>query len=150
MRLRKEGRRGTTLVESAVVYPTVFLLLLGLIVAGLGIFRYQEMSSVARKAARYASVHGTGWAKDTGTPPASPTDIYNNAIVPNVAALDLSQLTYSVTYNTNNDPYHTNNVAGQIVATANVVTVTIRYHWIPEGFLGGITLSSTSSTPMQN
>lgn len=150
MRLNKKGRRGTTLVESALVYPIVFLLLLGLIIAGLGIFRYQEMSSVARKAARYASVHGTGWAKDTGNPAATPTDIYNNAIVPNVTGLDLSQLTYSVTYNTSNDPYHTNIVSGQVVPTSNVVSVNVQYQWIPEGFLGGITLSSTSSTPMQN
>jgi Flp pilus assembly protein TadG len=150
MRLSNKGRCGSTLVESALIYPIVFLLLMGLIVAGLGIFRYQEMSSVARKAARYASVHGTGWAKDTGNPAATPTDIYNNAIVPNVTGLDLTQLTYSVTYNTDNDPYHTNTVSGQVVATANVVSVTVKYNWIPEGFLGGITLSSTSSTPMSN
>ncbi len=49
-------------------------------------------------------------------------------------------LTYSVTWNSSNSQFHT--VSGNKVA--NTVTVTVTYHWIPEAFLGGITLSSTS------
>ena len=32
--------------------------------------------------------------------------------------------------------------------TALTVTVTLTYRWVPEAFLGGVTLSSTSVMPM--
>jgi Flp pilus assembly protein TadG len=53
-------------VECAIIYPVVFLLLLGLVIGGIGIFRYQETASLARAAARYASTHGAQYRKDTG------------------------------------------------------------------------------------
>jgi Flp pilus assembly protein TadG len=150
MRWRRKQRAGATLVECALVYPVTFLLLLGLMVGGVGMFRYQQVASLARRAARYASVHGSQYARDTGNPAATPADIYNNAIAPYAVALDLSKLQQppSVSYNTSNQPYHTNVVNGNIVATTNTVTVTITYQWLPEVYLGGITLTSTSVMPM--
>jgi Flp pilus assembly protein TadG len=156
MRLQRQKRPGATVVESAVVSPVVFLLVLGLLVGAAGIFRYQEMATLARRAARYASVHGTQYAKDTGNPAATPSvsgpappgsDIYNN-VVANAVALDPSRLTCSVRYNSANSQYSTSVVNGQVVATANTVSVTLTYQWIPEAFLGGITLTSTSVMPM--
>jgi Flp pilus assembly protein TadG len=135
-------------VECAVICPAVFLFVIGLVVGAIGIFRYQEMAALARRAARYASVHGAQYAKDTGNAAATPQDIYNNAIAPNAVALDLKQLSYAVSYNTNNHPYHTGVINGTVVATQNTVTVTLNYQWVPEAFLGGITLSSTSVMPM--
>jgi Flp pilus assembly protein TadG len=148
MRIKRHERTGVTAVECAIVYPPVLLFVIGLIVGALGIFRYQEVASLARRASRYAAVHGTDYARDTGNPAATPTDIYNTAVQPYAVALDLSKLTYSVTYNRDNSPYYTTVVDGRVVATANVVTVTINYQWIPEAFLGGVTLTSTSSSPM--
>src|SRR5437870_7091933 len=98
MRLQRDIRSGTTLVESAVVYPFVILMIFGLMIGGLGVFRYQEMSSLARRAARYASVHGKQWAQDTNHTAASSTDVYNNAILPYIVILDTSKLHYSVSY----------------------------------------------------
>ena len=148
MRLRSQRRSGTTIVECAVIYPLVFLLVIGLIVGALGIFRYQELASLSRRAARYASVHGTDYAKDTGNPAATPQDIYNNAIQPYAVGFTLSQMNYSVTWNASNSPYQANIVNNQPVANRNTVTVTVTYQWIPEAFLGGITLRSTSVQPM--
>ncbi|HYT92451.1 MAG TPA: TadE family protein [Gemmataceae bacterium] len=148
MRLNACRRSGTTAVECALVYPTVFLFTLGLIVGAAGIFRYQEVSSLARRAARYASVHGWQYSKDTGYPAVTPDDIYNNAILPNAIGMDLSKLTYSVSYASGNGQTVTRVVNGVIIATTNTVTVTVSYQWVPEGFLGGITLSSTSVMPM--
>jgi Flp pilus assembly protein TadG len=148
MRVNRSERAGVTAVECAIVYPPVLLLLIGLLVGAIGVFRYQEVASLARRASRYAAVHGTQYARDTGNPAATPTDIYNAAVQPNAASLDLSKLSYSVTYNRDNSPYYTTVVGGTVVATANTVTVTINYQWIPEAFLGGITLTSTSSNPM--
>jgi Flp pilus assembly protein TadG len=148
MRHNKQSRRGATAVECAVVYPILFLLLVGLVIGAMGIFRYQEMASIARETARYASVHGTLYAKEAGVTPPSPSDIYQAVIVPRAAALDLSRLTYSITYNTSNAPSHIDISTGDVTPHTNTVTVVISYQWIPEGFLGGITLTSTSQMTM--
>jgi hypothetical protein len=137
-------------MECAVVYPLVFLFVIGLIIGAIGIFRWQEMSSLARRGARYASTHGAQYGRDTKTTPPTPQEIYNTVMLPNAAGLDTSKLSYSITYNTSNEPYRTATVNNNVVATQNTVTVTISYQWIPEAFLGGITLSSTSVMPMSN
>jgi Flp pilus assembly protein TadG len=146
--IRQAPRRGATLVECAIVYPVVFFLLLGLVVGAMGMFRYQQVASLARQGARYASTHGAQYAKDTGLPAVTPQDVYNNIIAPGAVNLDLNQLNYSVTWNSSNNPYHTDIVNNTIVGTGNTVTVTITYQWVPELFLGGVTLSSTSVMPM--
>jgi len=148
MRLRCQSRNGTTLVELAVIGPVTFLLLIGLLVGGLGIFRYQQVARLARDSSRWASVHGARYAQDTNNPAATSTDVYNQVIAPNATGLDLTQLTYSVTWNTDNNPYRTATVNGQQVKVANTVTVTITYQWVPEAYLSGITLSSTSVSVM--
>jgi Flp pilus assembly protein TadG len=66
-------RPGAVLVETAVVLPVVLLLLLGLLVGGMGVVRYQEVAHLAREGARYASTHAgryaeDGQAKATGSP----------------------------------------------------------------------------------
>jgi Flp pilus assembly protein TadG len=148
MRLHKQSRLAATTVEFAVASSATFLILLGLIIGGLGIFRYQQVARVARDAARWASVHGTQYALDTQNPAATAVDVYNQVIVPNATGLDLSHLTYSVTWNTSNSPYHTSTLNGQTVKVANTVTVGITYNWVPEAFLGGISLTSTSVSVM--
>jgi Flp pilus assembly protein TadG len=150
MRIHRPTRPAATTVEAAVIYPVVFLLLIGLLVGAQGIFVYHQTSHLARVAARYASVHGTQWAKDTGNTAASPTDIYNNAILPQVAGLDLSRLSYSVTYNQSNIPYSTSIVNGTVVGTRNTVSVTVSYQWQPIAYFVNNTLSSTSVMPMCN
>src|SRR5262245_15076563 len=129
MRLRQNRRPGITLVESAVVYPATLLLVVGLIIGALGVFRYQEMASLARRGARYAAVHGQKYAKDTGNTAATPADIYNNAIYPHAVGMDRSKLTYAVSYNTDNWPEHSTIVNGNVVAVTNTVTVTVSYFW---------------------
>ena len=148
MRLHKQSRLAATTVEFAVAASATFLILLGLIIGGLGIFRYLQVARVARDASRWASVHGTQYALDTKNPAATPIDVYNQVIVPNATGLDLSQLTYSVTWNASNSPYHTATVKGQQVKVANTVTVSITYRWIPETFLGAANLSSTTVSVM--
>jgi Flp pilus assembly protein TadG len=142
------ARSGAAVVEFAVIAPITFLLLLGLLIGGLGIFRYQQVARLSRDAARWASVHGTQYALDTKKPAATAQDVYNQVIAPNAATLDLSKLTYSVTWNSSNSPYHVATVNGQQVKVANIVTVSITYHWIPETFLGAVNLSSTTVSVM--
>jgi Flp pilus assembly protein TadG len=154
MLLKSKPRRGAAVVEFSIVAPVAFLMLLGLMVGSMGIFRYQEVADLARESSRWASVHGTGYQAMTGQPAATGQDVYNNVIVPKGVALNLSKLTYSVTWNTSNSPYHTKIVGGilngDVVAVTNTVSVTINYTWIPEAYLGGVTFSSTSTTVMSN
>jgi Flp pilus assembly protein TadG len=148
VRLRYQSRRAATIVEFAIVASATFLILLGLLIGGLGIFRYQQVARLARDASRWASVHGTQYAKDTKNTAAAPTDVYNQVIAPNATGLNPAKLTYSVTWNQSNSPYHTATVNGQQQNVANTLTVTVTYQWIPEAFLGGVTLSSTSVSVM--
>jgi Flp pilus assembly protein TadG len=148
MRVNSTNRGGATTVEFAIVAPITFFLLLGLLIGGMGIFRYQELAAVAREASRWAAVHGAQYQQDTGYPAATAQDVYNYVISPKAISLDLSKLSYSVTWNTDNRPYHTTVVNNQVVPVRNTVTVTLTYQWIPEAFLGGITLTSTSTVPV--
>jgi hypothetical protein len=79
----------------------------------------------------------------------TPDQIYNNVILPMSAGFDSSQLNYSITYNTSNFPFHTIlDANSNVIPIQNTVTVTLTYQWVPEAFLGGVTLSSTSVMPM--
>jgi Flp pilus assembly protein TadG len=138
------------MVECAIVLPITFLLLIGLVVGGMGIFRYQEVATLAREAARYASTHGYQYRKDAGlamgTSSDWSSDISNNAIAPNLVSCDSASLSYSVSWpDVINQPGKPDNWPG------SKVDVTVTYTWIPELYLiGPITLSSTSSMPITN
>ena len=149
MRRAPRRRPGSTIIESAFVYPVLFMLIVGLLVGAGGSFRYSQLASLAREGARYASVHGTQYAQEMNVTAPTPDQIFNNVIAPMAAGLDTTQMSYSITYNAANSPYHTvldsdNNV----VPIQNTVTVTLTYQWLPEAFLGGITMTSTSVMPM--
>lgn len=130
-----QRRRGASLVEFAFVAPVFFLLVIGLVVGGVGVFRYQQVASLAREGARYASVRGSKYQQVTGNPAATPADVYNNAILPGSVALDPAQLSSSVTWSPDNKQ-------------GSTVSVQVTYRWIPEAFLGGVTLGSTSTVSM--
>ena len=148
MRSHARVRRGAALVEFAIVAPLTFLLVLGLIIGGLGVFRYQQMAHLSREASRWASVHGAQYAADTGKPAATASDVYQQVIAHYAAALDPSKLSYTVVWNSDNRLYHTQITNNKVTAVANTVTVTVSYQWIPEAYLGGITLASTSVSTM--
>ena len=149
MRRAPQRRSGATVVEAAFVYPVLFLLVLGLLVGAGGIFRYSQLASLAREGARYASVHGTQYADEMGVAAPTPDQIFNNVIAPMAVSFDTTQMGYSITYNTTNWPYQTTlDSNNNVVPIQNTVTVTLTYQWVPEAFLGGITLSSTSVMPM--
>jgi Flp pilus assembly protein TadG len=152
MTLHSSSRRrhGATVVECAILYPVLFLFLLGLVVGGIGIFRYQEVAALAREAARYASTHGAQYRQDcgltTGDSTVWSTDIYTNAISPNVIALDTSSLSYTCTW-----PAVVNQSNKSDNWPGSQVTVTVSYQWIPEVYLvGPLTLTSSSSMPITN
>ena len=140
-------RKAFLAIESTFVLPVLLTLIFATIVGGYGIFRYQQVAMLAREGARYASVHGGQYQQETGNNAATATDVYNNAILPMATSLDLSQLSYTVSWNTSNMPYTVKNNYEK--PTGNTVTVTVSYNWLPEFYLvGPITLTSTSTVPM--
>src|SRR5262245_44936116 len=132
----RRSRRGASVVEAAVILPVTFLLLLGFIVGAMGIFRYQEVASLARQGARYASTHGAQHRKDvssgTGTATDWSGDVYTNAIQPNIASLDPSKLSYTVSW-----PDVVNQTGKPDNWPGSKVTVTVTYQWFPELYFIG-------------
>lgn len=140
-------RRGTTAVEFALAFPIAFFFILATIVGGMGVFRYQQVASLAREAARYACVHGADYQDETGNPAATPEDIYEQAIRPMAVGLRLDRLSYEVTWDKNNSPLYVENDVRK--PKGNTVTVTVQYEWFPEAYLvGPFTLTSTSTAQM--
>jgi Flp pilus assembly protein TadG len=151
---RGPKRRGATVIESAIVLPATFILFLVLIVGGLGIFRYQEVASLAREGARWASVHGGQCVREANPSSANPTltssnDIMNNAVQPNAVILDPASLSCTASWtDASQMPAYLDYSQTPPAWKTNTVTVTVQYQWIPEMYLGGITLSSTSVMPI--
>lgn len=129
----RKHRRGATVVEVAITAPLAFLLILGLIVGGLGAFRYQQIAHLAREGAAYASVHGPGYQKRTGKPMATSSTVLSNAIGPLAAGLDADSLDCQCV----------------IDRDANTATVSLSYRWLPEAYLPEAVLSSTSVVTLE-
>jgi Flp pilus assembly protein TadG len=157
-------RRGGTLVEFAVISAATFLVIFALIIGGLGIFRYQEVSHLAREGARYASTHGGRYSQDgipaqTGVPAVNSSSDLLSYLQPQTSLLDPNLLQVSVSwtapswvtpsnYPTYMDTDPTLVPPGQVVEQ-NYVIVTVSYQWFPELYLvGPFTLTSTSEMAM--
>jgi hypothetical protein len=90
-------RRGVTTAECGVVYSLTMLLIVGTIVEALGVFRYQQISVLAREGARWASVHGPTYQSENNAAAPTSQDVLNNVITPMMVGLDSSQLTCTLT-----------------------------------------------------
>jgi Flp pilus assembly protein TadG len=157
-------RRGANLVETAVVMPLLLMLILGTSIVGLGIFQYQQVATLAREGARYASVHGTQYVAVTGNSAMTAANIYTNAILPMAVGLNTSNLSYTIQWGTfasgswvwtswdSSSPtptsYNTQSTPpGEPIY--NSVRVTVTYQWTPRMYITGpINLTSKSEMPM--
>jgi TadE-like protein len=54
---RHHRTRGQALVEFALIFPLLSLVLGGIIVLGIGVFYQQQLNNAAREAARFAAIH---------------------------------------------------------------------------------------------
>jgi Flp pilus assembly protein TadG len=155
-------RSGATAVEFAVVSPIVFLLLFGIVVGGMGVFRYQEVAWLARKAARQASVRGGQYRYETGNACPTEEELRQLLLDDWAVALDPAKVTVqahvvktggagaTVTPWDASDRAPSEVVNDRGIPVANQVRVTVSYEWMPEVYLvGPITLSSTAEMPMQ-
>ncbi len=143
-------RRAATVLECAVVLPVALFMFIGLVVGTSGVFRYQEMATLAREGARYASTHGYQYRKDAGLSMGNAEvwnqDIYNNAIKPKIVGLDTTKLTVTATW-----PDVINQAGKPDNWPGSKVDVTVSYKWFPSLYLvGPYTVQSTSSMPITN
>jgi Flp pilus assembly protein TadG len=131
MMVRKLGGRkprGMTVVESAVVFPVTILLVMGSIIMGLGVFRYQQVQSLAREASRYASVRGPSYVAAGGTQATTSTVLaYVQTLAVGLSGLDCTQVTYSS------------------ATSPCTVSVTLTYTWNPEGYFSSKQWTVTST-----
>jgi hypothetical protein len=75
MRARPTRGRGQALVEFALIFPIAMVVIVGIIVFGMFVFYQQQLTNVAREAARFAAIHSAtslcptvGW-RDPQAPP---------------------------------------------------------------------------------
>ena len=151
-------RRGAVTVESAIVYPVMFLLLFGVIVGGLGVFRFQETALQARDAARYASVRGGRYHKETGNPSPTAAQIRQDVVLPLAGGMDPAGVAVKVewidettgaAYDWDKSAKWPTGMTATGVAVTNRVRVTVTYQWCPELYIAGpLTLKSVSEIPM--
>ena len=128
-------RRGATAVEFALVSPVLFMTLIGLVVLGLGIFRYNQVAALAHAGARWASVHGKNYdSRNHRSSAVTSTDLYNEVIKTRAVGFDPSKLTYNLTWS----------------ADRRTVAVTVNYRWLAEAYFGEVMLTSTSNALVSN
>lgn len=78
----RERPRGQALAEFALVFPIAILLIFGLVVLGLYVFYQQQLTNVAREAARYAAIHSSTAACPTSSwrDPQAPLSSYGGGL----------------------------------------------------------------------
>lgn len=169
-RIPARSRSAATLVEAAIVLPVTLLLVFGLVIGGLGIFRYQEVAYLARLCARYACTHAGQYESDNaaaisaGTlPNVTETYLIQQIIDPAANAMDTTKLSATVSITTPNGTFDWDNTSSNnnrmptasvtqgssTITVSNTVTVTVTYSWTPELYLvGPITLTSRAVMPL--
>jgi hypothetical protein len=144
------------MVETAFVATVLFFSTIGLVVWGLGGFRYQEVAWLAHEGARYASVHAAKYQSDgNGTSP-SEADIKTYLQQNFGVGLQSSRLTVTVQFvdgNTGALSGWDGSTKAPLIAPdyhlSNRVRVTVTYNWFPEFYIAGpIALSSKAEVPI--
>jgi hypothetical protein len=150
-------RSGSVVVECAIIFPLMFLMTMGLLVGGLGVYRYNEVAHLSHSCARFASVHGGAYATENATAIAAGTmpqvdSAYLQNYVQNMAILcNPANLTVSISLISRNGsaPWSVTNNGVVTGGNEDVVVVTVTYAWTPELYLAGpINLTHTAVLPM--
>jgi Flp pilus assembly protein TadG len=153
-----QARRGAVTLEAAIVYPLLLTLLLGAVVGGTGVFRYQQVACQARDASRWACVRGADRQKETGTACPTEDEIRCNAVLPLAAGMEPALLSVKVewvdqatgtAYAWDQAPRSVRGVRADGTPVTNTVRVTVTYQWDPVLLPGGrVNLTSVSEVPM--
>jgi len=124
-------RRGMVLAEAGIVYSAALLVIVGTIVIGLGVFRYNQVAWLSREGARWAAVHGATYQSEQSQAAPTAAAVLSNAVTPKLAGLNSNNLTATLTWNN--------------AASPPTVTFRLNYVWVPECYLTSLTFTSTST-----
>jgi hypothetical protein len=141
-------RKAAVVLEIAVVIPIMVLIVAIAVDISMGVFRYHQTATLAREGARYASVHGGQYSKDTNQPLLTGEKLQSDVLLPMSVSLNPSLLTCQLSWLPYGDPfpYSTTETGAR---KQNMVRVTVNYQWRPAFLFGTpINLTSTSETPI--
>jgi Flp pilus assembly protein TadG len=155
---KRRLRHGAAAVEAAFVLPAFFALLLGLIIGGIAILRFQQTACIAREVARFASVHGSDRQLYADSPRWTVAEIANQVVVPRLLGMDPASLVVRIDWiDVGVGNVVDWDVSKQLVLSlddkGNSVScharVTVQYAWSPRW--GGVhwLLTSVSEQPME-
>src|SRR3954467_2819518 len=103
------------MVETAVILAVLFLILFGIVNGAVAVFRYQHCAHSAREGSRWAAVHNTEYAFDTGNPACTAAAGRTNAVLPQTVGMDPNAVGCDVVWTPDNRPYHVEIVNNQDV-----------------------------------
>jgi Flp pilus assembly protein TadG len=151
-------RRGATTVEAAIAFSVLFVCLFGLIIGGLGVFRYFQVDFLSRETARWLSVHGKNYATDTKNPSPTEQQTINQVTLPLAAGMSTKMLTVQIDWIDRRSGTATDwdsstksitSTTASGVSVTDHVRVTVSYQWFPEAYLAGpYYLRSVTEVPM--
>jgi Flp pilus assembly protein TadG len=158
-RMNRQRRGAALTLEAAIVLPVMLVMLFGLMVGGMGVFRYQQVACLAHEAARYASVRGSYYQNDTGQSSPTTAQILQTAVLPMLVGMDPDQLSITVqwinqgsntAYDWDTAPKSVKSINSLGEYVTNSVRVTVTYQWSPGIFVGSVTMTSVSELPMSS
>lgn len=154
MSARNASSSGQGLVEFALIFPVLVLVLFGVFDFGRAIFAYNTISNAARQGVRIAIVNQNGGGTGcSGGPAAQPLDTTKVSAVDCAVSAGIGLGTTSsdvtVTYRTADDTASCNPLDQGCLAE-----VTVKYTFTPitpviGNIIGPITMSSTSKQPIE-
>jgi Flp pilus assembly protein TadG len=146
--------RGQALVEFALIFPVMVVVLFGVFDFGRAIYAYNTISNAARQGVRVAIVNqnaaGTGCAGGNGSGPQDPTKM--SAVDCAISAgIALGTTTSNVTITYMNA---TDTATCSPLAQGCLAVVTVTYKFVPitpviGSIIGSIPMSSTSKQPVE-
>ena len=144
MKLPTTHQRGAVAAETAIVLVVLFLLFIAFYVGGMIVFRHQQVASLAREGARWASVRGADYTLDTLSDGVSAAQIREAGVLPFAAGMDPANVTVDVEWidKSTGTAHAWDSVRRDVRSithggeyVSNTVRVTVTYTW-SSGFFG--------------
>lgn len=152
-------RDGAIAVETAIVLPLLFLVVIGIVAGGINVFHYQQVAGLAREGARYASVRGADFMKGENQNSPTQSQIVERAILARTIGMDPAAITVTVEWiDRGTGTVHPWDTAGKDVRSitasgeyvSNTVCVTVSYTAAYGVFGDPVTLRGTCEMPMSH
>lgn len=148
--------RGQSLVEFALVFPIIVLLIAGFVEIGRAVFAYNTIANAARQGARVATVNQLANVTDCDETrpiedPYEPHWSIRGCVIAAASTLGLSTANVSVSYAA---PPDTTLTCSPTLHIGCIATVTVTYHYsvatpFVNKLIGPITMIQTSQMPIE-